>query len=139
MAREGMRGKEGRIREEIVMTGDEDSEEKSAGGCWGLADHLVRLEERRWGQLWPRHPGSSSVLVRAIWTSCVHTGVYPTLWGAAAPVLCRTCLALEGMIALIPDGPMFPLTLACARDRFPGDRMVSADGSPFHTVVARGG
>jgi hypothetical protein len=87
----------------------------------------------------PKHPGSSSFLVRATWTSCVHTWACLTLLDIAAHGLCRACLALAGLIVLIPDGQIFPLTSACARARLTGDRMVSADGSPLHSVVARGG
>ena len=60
--------------------------------------------------------GSSPFLVRAAWTSCVHTWACLTLLDSAAHVLFRACLALEVMIGLIPDGQMLPPTSKRARD-----------------------
>jgi hypothetical protein len=43
------------------------------------------------GQSSPQHPGSSPFLVRAAWTSCVHTWACLTRLDFAAPVRCRAC------------------------------------------------
>ena len=49
-------------------------------------------------------------------TACVRTWTCLTLLDSAAHVLFRACLALEGMIVLIPDGQIFPLGSKLARD-----------------------